>query len=143
MLDFHKLLLEAVDEILVSSGDSAKQISYFHLKKSFGLRKEDVPKRIGTFARFIEGIFGPGDYYPSLQKVVEGLNEGADVYVVKPLDMTKVLETINEQLRKQQEEKRYSQQKIAEFIETLVKELIEEEPNFHCVNNSIHGMYYD
>lgn len=63
MTDFDKLLLEAVDEASVSLGCSVKQMFYFHLEKSFGLRKEDVPKRIRTFAQVIEAIFGPGAYY--------------------------------------------------------------------------------
>jgi len=66
--------------------------------------------------------------YPSLQNAVEALNKGADAYVMKPFDMDKILETIKEQLKKQEEEKKYSQQKVAEFIETRVKELEEEKP---------------
>ncbi|MEM3699829.1 MAG: response regulator [Candidatus Bathyarchaeia archaeon] len=61
--------------------------------------------------------------YPTLQNAIEAVNRGADAYIVKPFDMDKVLETIREQLRKQEEEKRYSQEKVAEFIETRVREL--------------------
>ncbi len=61
--------------------------------------------------------------YPTLQNAVEAVNRGADAYVLKPFDMEKVLQTIKEELRKQQEEKKYSQEKVAEFIETRVKEL--------------------
>jgi DNA-binding MltR family transcriptional regulator len=35
----------------------------------------------------------------------------------------KVLATIKEQLKKQEEEKRFSQEKVAEFIEARVREL--------------------
>ncbi|MEM3788723.1 MAG: response regulator [Candidatus Bathyarchaeia archaeon] len=61
--------------------------------------------------------------YPTLQNAIEAVNRGADAYILKPFDMDKVLATIKEQLRKQEEEKRYSQEKVAEFIETRVKEL--------------------
>ncbi|MEM3623100.1 MAG: response regulator [Candidatus Bathyarchaeia archaeon] len=61
--------------------------------------------------------------YPTLQNAIEAVNRGADAYIVKPFDMDKVLETIREQLKKQEEEKRYSQEKVAEFIETRVREL--------------------
>lgn len=61
--------------------------------------------------------------YPTLQNAVEAVNKGADVYIVKPFDMEKVLETIKEQLKKQEEAKKYSQEKVAEFIETRVMEL--------------------
>jgi len=61
--------------------------------------------------------------YPTLQNAIEAVNRGADSYIVKPFDMEKVLQTIKEELRKQQEEKKYSQEKVAEFIETRVREL--------------------
>lgn len=69
--------------------------------------------------------------YPSLQNAIEALNKGADAYIVKPFDMGKVLQTIREQLREQRKEKKYSQQKVTEFIETRVKELEEEKTITH------------
>ena len=61
--------------------------------------------------------------YPSLQNAICAVNRNADAYVLKPFDMAKVLSTIREQLNKQQEEQRYSQDKVADYIETRVKEL--------------------
>jgi DNA-binding NtrC family response regulator len=68
--------------------------------------------------------------YPSMQNAVNALNRGADAYIMKPLDMDKVLSTIIEQLKKQKDEVKYSQNKVTEFIQTRVKELEEEKtPN--------------
>ena len=64
--------------------------------------------------------------YPSLQNAIKAVNKGADAYILKPLNMDSVLNTIKEQLKKQQEAKKYSQEKVKEFIETRVKELEEE-----------------
>jgi len=61
--------------------------------------------------------------YPTLQNAVEAVNRGADAYILKPFDMRDVLRTIEEELRKQKEEKKYSQEKVADFIETRVREL--------------------
>jgi DNA-binding NtrC family response regulator len=61
--------------------------------------------------------------YPTLQNAVDAVNKGANAYIMKPFDVEKVLNTINEQLREQEEERKYSQDKVAEFIETRVKEL--------------------
>jgi len=61
--------------------------------------------------------------YPTLQNAVEAVNRGADAYIMKPFDVDKVLATIKEQLKEQREEKQYSQEKVAEFIETRVREL--------------------
>jgi DNA-binding NtrC family response regulator len=69
--------------------------------------------------------------YPSLQNAIEAVNRGADAYVLKPFDIDKVLETIKDQLKKQEEEKRYTQKKVGEFIETRVKELEEEKTITH------------
>ncbi|MFZ0966431.1 MAG: response regulator [Candidatus Bathyarchaeia archaeon] len=72
--------------------------------------------------------------YPTLQNAVEAVNRGADAYIMKPFDMEKVLEEIKDQLKKQQNEKRYSQEKVAEFIETRVRELDVEKEVAHKKN---------
>ncbi|MCJ7424042.1 response regulator [Candidatus Bathyarchaeota archaeon] len=69
--------------------------------------------------------------YPSLQNAVEAVNREANAYILKPFDMEKALKTIREQLEKQQEEKKYDQEKVTEFIETRVKELEEEKTVAH------------
>lgn len=61
--------------------------------------------------------------YPTLQNAVASVNKGADAYIMKPFDVEKILQTIKEQLKKQKEEKNYTEEKVAEFIETRVKEL--------------------
>jgi DNA-binding NtrC family response regulator len=72
--------------------------------------------------------------YPTLQNAVEAVNRGADAYIMKPFDMEKVLEEIKDQLKKQQKEKRYNQEKVAEFIETRVRELDIEKEVAHKKN---------
>lgn len=61
--------------------------------------------------------------YPTLQNAAAAVNKGADAYVTKPFDVEKMLQTIKEQLKKQDEERTFSEKKVAEFIETRVKEL--------------------
>ncbi len=61
--------------------------------------------------------------YPTLQNAVSAVNRGADAYVLKPFDVEKILLTIKDQLKKQVEDKKFSEEKIAEFIETRVREL--------------------
>jgi endo-1,4-beta-mannosidase len=45
--------------------------------------------------------------------------------------MDKALQTMREQLKKQREEKKYSQEKFTKFIETMVKELEEKKTITH------------
>jgi len=61
--------------------------------------------------------------YPTVHNAMEAVNRNADAYLVKPFDVGKVLFVIREQLRKQEEERRFSQEKVTEFIETQVREL--------------------
>lgn len=61
--------------------------------------------------------------YPTLQNAVSAVNKGADAYVMKPFEVEKILQTIKDQLKKQNEEKSYSEDKVVEFIETRIKAL--------------------
>ena len=61
--------------------------------------------------------------YPSMQNAISAVNKKADAYVVKPVDLDKLLELIREQLKLQENEKKYSELKVAEFIEARVKEI--------------------
>jgi two-component system response regulator AtoC len=62
--------------------------------------------------------------YPSMQNAISALNKNADAYLVKPVDVEKLLNIVKTQLQLQEEEKNFSEQKVAEFIETRVKEVL-------------------
>jgi len=61
--------------------------------------------------------------YPSMQNAVKALNNQADAYIIKPVDIEKLLALIQEQLQLQKEEKKFSQHKVSDFIESRVREL--------------------
>ena len=65
--------------------------------------------------------------YPSMNNAIEAVNKGADSYLRKPVKMDELLNVVRDQLRKQQEQKEYSEQKVAEYVETRIKELQTEE----------------
>jgi DNA-binding NtrC family response regulator len=65
--------------------------------------------------------------YPTLKNAVEALNKGADAYIMKPLDIEKVLATIKEQLKKQRREQKMTEKQLVQYIETRVKQ-IEQSP---------------
>ena len=62
--------------------------------------------------------------YPTIQNAVASVNGSADAYIMKPFEMEKMLETIKVQLKKQQQERKFSEKRIAEFIQTRVEELV-------------------
>jgi len=61
--------------------------------------------------------------FPSLKNAIAAVNNKADAYLLKPVELEKLLGTIREQLDLQEIEQRYSEQKVADFIETRVKQL--------------------
>ena len=66
--------------------------------------------------------------YPTLQNAVDAVNMGADAYVLKPPNINELLNTIKERLQKQEEEKSYSEEKVAEFIQRRIREMKKEKP---------------
>jgi DNA-binding NtrC family response regulator len=75
--------------------------------------KETIPKMIKII------LTG----YPSLQNAVEAVNKNADGYLVKPINMEDLLKTVKRLLEKQREERKFSEEKIVEFVESRAKEL--------------------
>jgi DNA-binding NtrC family response regulator len=61
--------------------------------------------------------------YPSMQNAISALNKNADAYLLKPVDVEKLLITVKEQLQAQEAEQQFSEQRVAEFIESRVKEI--------------------
>jgi len=60
--------------------------------------------------------------YPSLESAKDSVNKGADGYLIKPVDMTELLNMIRDRLSKQEEARKYSEEKVKEYIETRARE---------------------
>ena len=58
-----------------------------------------------------------------MQNAIMALNKNADAYLIKPVNVEEFLNIVKKQLKLQEEERQFSEQKVAEFIETRVKEL--------------------
>jgi len=63
--------------------------------------------------------------YPSMQNAVEAVNKGADAYIIKPVNMDNLLNTVKEYLKRQKETRKYSEEKVAEFIKTRAREVLQ------------------
>jgi DNA-binding NtrC family response regulator len=62
--------------------------------------------------------------YPSVNNAIEAVNKGADGYVTKPIiDTDQFLQKIRKHLKKQEESEQYSEEKVAKFVETRIKQL--------------------
>lgn len=60
--------------------------------------------------------------FPTIQNAMTAVNKNADAYLLKPVDGEKLLEIVKEQLQLQEEEKEFSETKVAEFIKARIKE---------------------
>jgi DNA-binding NtrC family response regulator len=61
--------------------------------------------------------------FPGQQNAITAINKGVDAYLIKPVSPGDLLRVVKERLEKQREEMAYSQDKIAEFVESRFKEL--------------------
>ncbi|MEM2947840.1 MAG: hypothetical protein QXN96_06365, partial [Candidatus Bathyarchaeia archaeon] len=66
--DFQKIFLEAVEEGLLTLGETPKQAILFHLENTFKIKREEIPQNLTEFQKALEKIFGHGASY--LEKLI-------------------------------------------------------------------------
>ena len=62
--------------------------------------------------------------FPSLNNAVEALNMGADAYLLKPVELEKLLRVVKEKLKEQEEVEKMSEERVADWIKTRVQKLM-------------------
>jgi DNA-binding response OmpR family regulator len=62
--------------------------------------------------------------YPMLENAVASLNDGADAYLVKPVDLEKLLKTIKNKIQEQKVAETATEESIAVFLQTRTKKLL-------------------
>jgi ActR/RegA family two-component response regulator len=63
--------------------------------------------------------------YPSMNNAIAAVNEEADAFLTKPADPDLLLGTIEKLLKKREEEVKFNEEKMASFLETRVKEILQ------------------
>jgi len=61
--------------------------------------------------------------YPAMENAIEAVNKGADSYITKPVKIDDLLKLVKMQLAKQQEEMKYSEDRVAAYVGTRFREL--------------------
>lgn len=79
--------------------------------KLLGELKETTPKMVKIM------LTG----FPSRENAIEAVNNSADAFLVKPVDLECLFSKINELLKKQEKEQTYDEEKMVNFIETKAK----------------------
>lgn len=64
--------------------------------------------------------------YPTLGNSVNSLNEGADAYLIKPVDVEKLLTTIKSKIEEQKSAEIATEESIAVFLQNRAKKLLAE-----------------
>lgn len=65
--------------------------------------------------------------YPSMNNAIEAVNQHADAFLIKPVDIEELLKKIRELLLLQESNKEFCEDKIVSFIETRTKEILQNE----------------
>lgn len=61
--------------------------------------------------------------HASLDNAIRAVNMGADGYLIKPVSPPELLRMIEDQLKRQEDDERLTQEKITSYIETRIKML--------------------
>jgi DNA-binding NtrC family response regulator len=61
--------------------------------------------------------------FPSTKNAIDAVNNNANAFIEKPVDSETLVNKIEQLLRKQEEEAKYSDIKVAEFLQTKVMEI--------------------
>jgi DNA-binding NtrC family response regulator len=63
--------------------------------------------------------------YPSMDNAIEAVNQHADAFLLKPVDVEELLKKIRELLIQQEENGAFCEEKMVSFIETRTKEILQ------------------
>jgi len=58
--EFRKALLKAVDDGSLVIGESARDALLYHIERSFGIKREEIPERLEAFHEALERLLGEG-----------------------------------------------------------------------------------
>ena len=61
--EFDRVLLDSIDQALLSLGESVRQSLYFHFEHNFKLPRNGIPENLGQFQLALAKIFGVGSRF--------------------------------------------------------------------------------
>jgi len=61
--------------------------------------------------------------FPGMDNALKAINKGVDGYLIKPVSSEELVRVVKEHLKKQEQEMTYSEERVAEFVDTRIKEL--------------------
>ena len=64
--------------------------------------------------------------YPSQENAIRAVNQGADAYVVKPVNPQELIKIVEEKLKEQEKAEKMSEEKVADWIKMRIQKLKQE-----------------
>jgi DNA-binding NtrC family response regulator len=64
--------------------------------------------------------------YPQLQNAIDAVNDRADAYFKKPVDIIQLLKTIEDRLEEQEEAKQVTEEKLTLYLKNRTEKLLQE-----------------
>jgi hypothetical protein len=117
---FDFILLEAIDEALITLGESVKKSVYFHLETSYQMKRHQIPNELARFSDSLDKMFGSGArfleiliikrFYPKIQTTC---NWQGPEYVIPNLSFTEYIQLMK---------KEYCKEKIKGEMEFFIDE---------------------
>lgn len=104
---FENLLTEAVDEALLSLGESSRQSIYFHIENKFEITKKDIPYRLTDFTHGLEQIFGLGAQFIEIlimKSLFEKIGQPLEWNQKKELGFVEYIEAAKQSFSKRKQE---------------------------------------
>jgi DNA-binding NtrC family response regulator len=74
--------------------------------------------------------------FPALQNAMTAIKKGVDAYLIKPANTNELLKVVKEQLDKQKREMEYSQEKVADYVESRFRELESQDKDTEPTKNT-------
>jgi hypothetical protein len=93
--NFDRLLLNSIDDALLSLGESARQSIYFHIENNFNVPRQQIPYNLENFQFALERIFGVGARFIEIlimKSLYQKLNCPLDMEDNKQLEFVKYME---------------------------------------------------
>jgi DNA-binding NtrC family response regulator len=63
--------------------------------------------------------------YPTMPNAVDAVNKQANAYLIKPVELPTLFETIKTQLEQQESEQKFDEEKMGEFMKTRAREFLQ------------------
>jgi hypothetical protein len=101
--DFNNIFLDAIDQSLSVLGESSKTSIYFHLEKTYGVKKQDIPQKPEDFIVAMEKLFGPGSKFIAnliLRSLCQKTGLNVEEGIIKNLSFAETLSVVRKMMER-------------------------------------------